>query len=256
MADNDSESIKNNTNDQTIDKMDKPLPKWFLAIVPLYSGALIAFCLFPLAGDWLWIEGWVFVVMFAVYAFLMVYGLNKKNPRVLRNRMKIRKERKMKDEKSQKASSSDKWILPLFGISFALIFILADLDHLFNWSIGYPIWVEIVGFAILAAGLYVLYLAQVQNAYASKVLDIREGQKLIDTGLYAHVRHPLYSGFLGIIIGVSLSFGSWWSIIPAVLGVLGLILRTKYEEEMLITGLEGYKEYRQRVRYKLIPHIY
>ena len=206
--------------------------------------------------DWLWIEGWVFVIFFATYAFLSMYALNKNNPRVIRNRMKFRKEKKMKEEKSKKASSSDKFILPIFGISFSLMFIISDLDHPFNWSGAFPVWLEVVGFIILGFGLYIIHLSTLQNAYASKVLDIREGQKLIDTGLYAHIRHPLYWGALGMIIGIPLGLGSWWRLISAMISVLGLVLRIKYEERMLLTGLEGYKEYRERVRYRLIPKIY
>jgi protein-S-isoprenylcysteine O-methyltransferase Ste14 len=250
---------KNNDNTeeiQEIDKMDKPLPFWFPFIAPIYGSFFIAICVFPLAGDWFWVEGWVFIIIFAIWMYFYVSVLNKKNPRVLRNRFKIKKENKIEEEKSTKASSSDKWILPFFGISFALTFIIADFDHGFNWSGSFPIWLEIIGFIILAMGLYILSLAQLQNAYASKVLDIREGQKLIDTGLYAHVRHPLYSGFLVMTIGIPLGLGSWWAIIPAFTAVLGLIVRIKYEEEMLIGALDGYKKYRKHVKYKLIPYLY
>lgn len=242
--------------DQVVDKMDKPLSIVFIAIIPIYGAIIIALCIFPLAGDWLWIEGWVFVVIFAVYAFFSFYSLNKKNPRVIRNRMKFRKEKKMEEEKSEKASESDKFILPIFGLAFFLMFIISDLDHPFNWSGAFPIWLEVVGFVILGIGLYIIHLSTVQNAYAAKVLDIREGQKLIDTGVYAHIRHPLYSGAVGMILGVPLGLGSWWALIPAIVSVLGLVLRIKYEERMLLTGVEGYKEYREKVKYKLIPKIY
>ncbi|MFX0022632.1 MAG: methyltransferase family protein [Candidatus Hermodarchaeota archaeon] len=250
---------KNNTK---IDKRDKPLSPLFIAIVPIYGLVFVAICIFPIATwswnpfDWTWIEGWGFIIVFAVWLFIYVLVLNKKNPRVLRNRMKIKKEKKMEEEKSKQASASDKWILPLFGLSFFLTFIITDLDHLFNWSVAFPIWLEIIGFVLLGIGLYLLALAQLQNAYASKVLDIREGQKLIDTGLYANVRHPIYSGFLVMVIGIPIGLGSWWAIIPAIGTIFGLIVRIKYEEEMLLKEFEGYKEYRERVKYKLIPKIY
>lgn len=245
-----------------IDKMDKPISVVFIIIIPIYALIIMALFIFPFATmslnpmDWLWIEGWVFVGFFAIYAFFSMYSLNKNNPRAIRNRMKFRKEKKMKEKKSKKASSSDKFILPIFGISFGLMFIISDLDHPFNWSGAFPLWLELVGFIVLGLGLYIIHITTLQNAYASKVLDIREGQKLIDTGLYAHIRHPLYSGALGMIIGIPLGLGSWWGLIPAIVSFLGLVLRIKYEEKMLLTGLEGYKEYRERVKYKLIPKIY
>jgi len=99
-------------------------------------------------------------------------------------------------------------------------------------------------------------IAMVQNAYASKLLDINKDQKLIDTGLYSHVRHPLYSGAVLMILGMPIALGSWISLIPAAIGVLALIIRIKFEEEMLIKGMDGYIEYRTRVKYKLIPKIY
>jgi protein-S-isoprenylcysteine O-methyltransferase Ste14 len=256
MVNNDTNSKESNVNKQKVDKMDQPLSPLLIMIVPIYGAVFIAICVFPLAGDWLWVEGWVFVIMFVVFMYFYIFTLNKKNPRVLRNRLKTRKEKKMKDENAEKASSSDKWLLPLFGISFFMIFVVADLDHRFNWSGEFPIWLEIVGFVVLGVGLYLFGLAQLQNAYASKVLDIREGQKLIDTGLYAHVRHPLYSGAFGMIIGIPIGLGSWWAIPFGIITVLGLVVRIKYEEEMLIGDLEGYKEYRKRVKYKLIPKIY
>ncbi len=88
------------------------------------------------------------------------------------------------------------------------MFVLTDLDYLFNWSM-FPLWLEIVGFVIEGIGLYILCLATLQNAYASKVLDIREGQKLTDTRLYAHVCHPFYSGALEMMLGIPLGLGSW-----------------------------------------------
>jgi protein-S-isoprenylcysteine O-methyltransferase Ste14 len=245
-----------------VDKMDKPLSIVFIILIPIYAAIFIAIFIFPFATmslnpiDWLWIEGWVFVIFFATYSFSSMYSLNKNNPRVIRNRMKFRKEKKMKEEKSEKASSSDKFILPIFGISFGLMFIISDLDHPFNWSGAFPLWLEVLGFVILGLGLYIIHLSTLQNAYASKVLDIRDGQKLIDTGLYAHIRHPLYSGALGMTIGIPLGLGSWWGLIPAIVSILGLVLRIKYEEKMLLTELEGYKEYREQVKYKLIPKIY
>ena len=239
-----------------IDKMDKPLSPLFIIFVMAYGGAFIAFFLFFFAKDWLWIEGWILWGAFETYFFFMMVGLNKRNPRILRNRMKIKKEKKMEKQESKKASSSDKIIMPLFAISFMLSFVISDLDHPYNWPGDFPFWLEIIGFIILGLGLYLIYLTMLQNAYGAKVLDIREGQRLIDTGVYAHVRHPMYAGFIGMALGIPLGLGSWWAIIPAIGSVLLMVVRIKYEEEMLITGLEGYKEYRERVKYKLIPKIY
>ena len=95
-----------------------------------------------------------------------------------------------------------------------------------------------------------------QNSFASKLLDINPDQVLIDTGLYAHVRHPLYAGALLTILTLPIALGSWWGLIPAAVAGLALVVRTNPEEEMLIKGMAGYQEYQARVRYKLIPKIY
>ena len=97
-----------------------------------------------------------------------------------------------------------------------------------------------------------------ENAYASKVLDIREdmGQKLIDTGPYAIVRHPMYSGFSLMVISIALGLGSWYALFPAILAIIFLGIRIKYEEAMLMEGLEGYKDYKQRIKFKMIPKLF
>ena len=97
-----------------------------------------------------------------------------------------------------------------------------------------------------------------ENAFASKVLDIREdsGQKVIDTGPYAVVRHPMYSGFSLMLLAVVLALGSWYALIPAILAIVFLVIRIKFEEAMLLEGLKGYKEYKERIKYKIIPKIY
>jgi protein-S-isoprenylcysteine O-methyltransferase Ste14 len=104
--------------------------------------------------------------------------------------------------------------------------------------------------------MIIMDIAMVQNAFASKILDINKGQTLIDSGMYAHVRHPLYSGAIVLIIGLPIALGSWWGLIPAVIGVLSLVVRIHFEEDMLVKGMDGYSDYQNRVKYKLIPGIY
>ncbi|MBY8980744.1 MAG: isoprenylcysteine carboxylmethyltransferase family protein [Candidatus Lokiarchaeota archaeon] len=133
--------------------------------------------------------------------------------------------------------------------------LLPPFDYRYQWS-PIPFIVEIVGLAIMNIGLIIMVIAMVQNAYASKLLDINKGQKLIDTGLYSHVRHPLYTGAIIMIIGLPIALGSWLSLIPAIIGAVAIIIRIKFEENMLIEGMDGYEEYRTRVKYKIVPKIY
>ena len=181
------------------------------------------------------------------------YLINKKNPRVLRNRSKVKKVGIT--EKTKSSAGSDKFIMPFLSIGFIGALLLPPFDYRYKWT---PIHFlgEIIGLIIMNAGLIVMVIAMVQNAYASKLLDINKDQKLIDTGLYGHVRHPLYTGAILMILGVPIALGSGISLIPAAIGTLAILIRIKFEEKMLIEGMEGYDDYRNRVKYKLIPKIY
>jgi len=245
--------MSDETPPNTVDKMDKPLPLWVIAMIPVYVSVLFIIIFFPLAQDWGWIEAWLFIISFALNFTISYYLINKKNPRVIRNRMKIKKVGVT--EKTKSSAGSDKFIMPILAIGFIGALILPVFDYRYQWS-TIPFMVEIIGLLVLNFGLIIMDIAMVQNAYASKLLDITKGQKLIDTGLYSHVRHPLYSGAILMILGVPIALGSWISLIPAAIGVLAIIIRIKFEEEMLIKGMDGYDEYRTRVRYKIIPKIY
>jgi len=245
--------MSNETPQDTYDKYDKPLPFWAIALIPVYISVIFIIIFFPLAQDWAWIEAWLFIISFVINITISYYFINKKNPRLIRNRMKIKKVGV--SEKTKKSAGSDKFILPVLAIGFFGVIALPIIDYRFQWS-TIPFMLEIIGLVLLNIGLIIMDIAMMQNAFASKILDINKDQKLIDTGLYGHVRHPLYSGAILMILGLPIALGSWISLIPAAIGILSLIVRIKFEEEMLIKGLDGYKEYRIRVKYKIIPKIY
>ena len=245
--------MSNEIPQNDIDKSDKPLPLWTIALIPVYISVIFIIIFFPLAQDWSWIEAWLFTISFVINMTISFYLINKKNPRVLRNRMKVKKVGVT--EKTKSSAGSDKFILPILAIGFIGAILLPVFDYRNQWS-TIPFTVEIIGLVVTNIGLIIMDVAMVQNAYASKLLDISKDQKLIDTGLYSHVRHPLYSGAVLMILGMPIALGSWISLIPAAVGVLSLIIRIKFEEEMLIKGMDGYIEYRTRVKYKLIPKIY
>jgi protein-S-isoprenylcysteine O-methyltransferase Ste14 len=156
---------------------------------------------------------------------------------------------------TKKSAGSDKFILPFLSVGFFGALILPAFDHRFGWS-SIPFMVEMIALVLTNIGMIIMDIAMLQNAFASKLLDINKGQELVDTGLYARVRHPLYSGSGLMILALPVALGSWWGVIPAVIGFLSLVLRIKFEEEMLIKGMDGYPDYQTRVKYKLIPGIY
>ena len=245
--------MSNEVIQNEIDKMDTPLPLWVILIIPTIFIVLMSLVFFVITQDWAWIEAWLFLTTFTINIGVSYYLINKKNPRVIRNRMNVKKVGIT--DKTKKSAGSDRYILPFLSIGLVGAMILPAFDYRYQWtSIPFP--VEILGLVIMNIGLIVMEFAMVQNAYASKILDINKDQKLIDTGLYAHVRHPLYTGFVLWVLGMPIVLGSWISLIFAAIGVIVIMIRIRFEEEMLIKGLEGYVDYRKSVKYKLIPKIY
>jgi len=240
-----------NEEEEQIDNQNKPLNTTLMIVLSLFSVIFQLPLLFLPAKRWDWIEAWAYLIFFYIFMLAQILILNKKNPQVLRNRMNTKK------SGLTKAEGADRWILPLISIDFLALFLIPGFDEGNGWS-DVPIPVEIIGFLILGVSFYILYRSMLDNAFASKVLDIRKdsGHKVIDTGSYGIVRHPMYTGFLLMGFGLSLALGSWYALIPAALFIVILVIRIKYEEKMLIEGLEGYEEYQAKVKYKLFPKIY
>ncbi len=236
-----------------LDKMDQPLPLWLMLLMPVYMVLVMSIFVFPVAGDWGWNYGWLFVATLTLNMTISYLIINQKNPRVIRNRTKLKKTGLNKD--TRQAASSDRFVFPLMTIGFFGAIILPGLGYRFAWTI-LPLPVAIGGAVLMNIGLVILNMATLQNSYASKLLDINKDQVLVDTGLYAHVRHPLYSGGVIMALFMPITMGSLWGLLPALLAALILVVRIKFEEDMLIKGMAGYEDYRARVKYKLIPGIY
>ena len=235
------------------DKLDQPFPMWFMLLIPFYVVLVLSIFVFPFAGDWRWTIGWIFVISLAINIFVCYVIINKKNPRVLHNRSKLKKTGLT--SKTRQAASSDRLIFPLMAIGFFGAMILPALGHRFGWfTLPFPI--AIVGVIAMNVGVSIINIATLQNSYASKILDINKGQVLVDTGMYSHVRHPLYSGAVVMGIFIPIALGSIWGLIPGLFSVAMLVWRIEFEEEMLLKGMDGYADYQTRVKYKLIPKIY
>ncbi|MBN1875822.1 MAG: isoprenylcysteine carboxylmethyltransferase family protein [Anaerolineae bacterium] len=233
--------------------LDKPFPLWWILLLPIYAGGFLSLFLFPVAGDWRWFEGWAYTLIFAINMGISYAIINQKNPRVLRNRAKLKKEGLT--AATQKSAGSDRFIMPIMSVGFFGALIVPGLAHRFGWA-SIPLALEMAGLVLSNVGLVIMNIAILQNSFASKLLDINKDQVLIDTGLYAHVRHPLYAGGTLMILPVPIALGSWWGLPLAAMAVLALVIRIQSEEEMLLQGMDGYQDYQRRVRYKLIPKIY
>lgn len=141
------------------------------------------------------------------------------------------------------------------GVFMLLGFFLPGLDYRFQWS-SVPIWLVVVSVIVFEFSYAMIVAVFAQNSYASRVVEIQEGQQLIDTGLYAIIRHPMYSASIILYLSIPLMLGSYVAVIPMALSCLEIIARIKDEEEMLKAGLAGYTAYTQRVKYRLIPYVW
>ncbi len=200
-----------------------------------------------LPGGMGWTKGWVF---FSVYIFQMALAtlyLWRTNPEVFIARSKIHAGTK----------GWDKVIFSLLMLSFMAIFLVAGLDNRFHWS-SVPAWLIVLGYVSFSMGMAGAVWVCGINKFAEPGVRIQtdRGHKVIDSGPYAIVRHPLYAISFFMLSGIPLALGSFWALIPVAIGSLALLVRTAWEDRMLQEELEGYKEYAAKVRYRLIPGVW
>lgn len=207
----------------------------------------LAALIFWPAADIEWRQGWIFLLIFAVLVGISVGYLWFANPEIFVARSKIQKGTK----------SWDKAMMVFLLGSLVAIFPLAGLDHRWHWS-AMPNWLTILGFALFSLGFIASIWVYRVNKFAELGVRIQteRGHKVIDTGPYVIVRHPLYLASLILIIGTPLALNSYWALIPAGVGTIVLGVRTAWEDRLLYEELEGYKEYASRVRYRLIPGVW
>lgn len=150
---------------------------------------------------------------------------------------------------------SQRLIQLLAIIVFIGVFILASLDHRFSWS-AVPPSVVIAGNILVALGFLIVFLVFKENPFSAATIEVAAGQKVIATGPYALVRHPMYSGGLVMLFGTPLALGSWWGLLMFIPMTLLIVWRLLEEEKFLLKNLPGYSEYYQKVRYRLVPFVF
>ena len=205
---------------------------------------LVALPLFLSAGSFSYWNAWLFMGILFIPMFIAGLILMKKNPYLLERRLD------MKEKQSEQ-----KTVIALSGIMFLLGFVVAGLDYRFQW-IKLPEWLVIVGAVVflIAYGLYAEVLRE--NTYLSRTIEVQENQKVIDTGLYGIVRHPMYAVTLLLFLSMPIVLGSVISFIVFLAYPFIIAGRIKNEEKVLEEGLAGYKEYKQKVKYRLVPFIW
>lgn len=215
------------------------------ALIKFVSGLLlVGLLLFLPAGTFLYMKGWLFVGLLFIPMLILGAILFFKAPELLKKRLNAKEK-----------ESTQKGVVALSGIVFIAGFVTAGLDFRFRWS-AVPVWLIVIASVLflLAYGLYAEVMRE--NAYLSRNVEVQENQKVIDTGLYGNVRHPMYAATILMYLAIPIVLGSWFSLIIFALYPAIIIPRILNEEKVLTEGLEGYKEYTTRVKYRIIPFIW
>lgn len=204
--------------------------------------------LFLPAGTWAWPKGWLFILIVLSVVSAVFAVLQRVNPEVIAARSRFHEGTK----------GWDRVLLSVYFPAIAGVLLVAALDDSrFHWF-PVPWWVCAGGYALLLAGIGIVTWAEAVNKFFEVTVRIQSerGHSVISTGPYAIARHPGYAGGILQVIGIALSLGSLWALVPAGIASMVLIVRTQWEDQTLQEQLSGYKEYATRVRYKLIPGVW
>lgn len=213
----------------------------------LVSTIILAMLLFGCAGRLDWWHGWAF---FAIYVGGIVANATwtlRHNPEVINERGRVGKN----------AKSWDKVIGVFYLVFLSGLLMVAGLDARYHWS-AVPLGLNLLGLAGVGFGMAMTFWVMKVNTFLTTFVRIQQerGQYTVTTGPYRIVRHPMYAGNLVMFLGMPILLGSWWALIPGILNILVMVIRTALEDRTLQAELAGYLEYTRRVRYRLIPGIW
>ncbi|MFC2165049.1 methyltransferase family protein [Acidobacteriota bacterium] len=205
-----------------------------------------AFLFIP-AGTHRWPEAWIYLGLFLIYGIAIGSWMKKHDPELFRERATIKIPKR----------GWDKIIGVGLGIFFIPIYIIPGFDAVrYGWS-HIPVSAEVLGFILFVVSIAWSARVAKENTYLSRIVEIQKdrGHKVITTGPYRFVRHPMYLGSIGYVISIPLALGSLYALIPSAFYIILLITRTRLEDKTLHDELEGYPEYTKKTRYRLIPGI-
>jgi protein-S-isoprenylcysteine O-methyltransferase Ste14 len=210
--------------------------------------AFMALWLFLPAGRWDWWQGWAFIAIFAIGSAGFVAWLIERDPALLASRMNVgaRKDQPLWDRV---------FLLGFIAFWFVwLAFMAADAQR---WHISHmPVWLNVVGGVLIVLGFAATLPVFVANSFAAPAIEVQKTQRVIDTGPYAWVRHPMYAASALYLVGLPLLLGSWLGLIGTAIFLIGVSFRAIGEERKLARELPGYAEYLQRVRWRLVPYVW
>jgi protein-S-isoprenylcysteine O-methyltransferase Ste14 len=219
--------------------------KSLLSLVAL--AATMGLLLFVPAGTLLYWQAWVYLAIFTGASLLITLYLIEKDPALL--------QRRMSGGPTAEKEMTQKVIMLFASIGFIALLVVPALDYRFGWSAVTPS-VVMVGDVLVATGFYFIFLVYKENTFTSATIEVAENQKVVSTGPYALVRHPMYASALLYLIGTPLALGSYWGLLAVVFMSPFLIWRLLDEEKFLATNLPGYVEYQDKVRHRLLPYVW
>ena len=192
-------------------------------------------------------QGWIFLGVFGVSGLAITVYLMKKDPNLLA--------RRMSGGPTAEKETSQKIIQTFTATGFIAMLVVPGLDRRWHWSVV-PLDVVVVAGILVVVGFVFVFFVYKENSFASATIELAPHQKVISTGPHALVRHPMYFGGLLMFLGMPVALGSWWGLLGLVVMMPALLWRLLDEERFLVKRLQGYSEYRNRVRYRLLPFVW
>jgi len=208
--------------------------------------AVMALVFIP-AGTLHYWQAWTFLAFYFVPSLAITVYLMVKDPKLLA--------RRMRGGPGAEKATAQKIIMSIASVGFIGLLVVAALDHRFAWS-RISADAALAGDALMAIGWLAIFFVLRENSFSSSTIEVAEDQKVISTGPYARVRHPMYAGALVMLLGMPIALGSWWGVLVLAAILPALIWRMFDEEKFLSENLPGYIEYREKVRYRLLPGIW
>lgn len=209
--------------------------------------AVLGLILFGTAGTTDFWQAWVYLADFALCTILITLYLIKNDQELLAGRVQA--------GPTAETQRNQQIIQSLASLFFLAMIVVPGLDHRYGWS-NVPPLLSWIGDAFVALGFYAVFRVFRENSYTRATIEVSAEQKVISTGPYSLVRHPMYAGAGILVIFTSIALGSWWGVPFAIALMLVIVLRLLDEEKFLVANLSGYEAYRQKVRYRLIPGVW
>jgi protein-S-isoprenylcysteine O-methyltransferase Ste14 len=214
-----------------------------IAALALVMGAL----LFGTAGSVSYWQAWLYLAVFFFASVLTTIDLMRRDPALL--------ERRMRGGPTAEREPAQRVIMLFTSLAFIALLVVPALDYRYGWT-TVPIYGVLIGDLLVAVGFAFIFRVYRENTFTAATIQVAADQKVISTGPYAIVRHPMYASALIYLVGTPLALTSYWGFVPLVVMVPFLVWRLLDEEQLLLRELPGYREYRDRVRYRLVPFVW